>query len=376
MQSVDDSTPADSDDTDGDDDDDDADDADGDGDAISSLAAEKKKKKKKHLQAVYWVRSFTLFTPEARHMDYLTIYKGLNNTGAAEQNLAHYCEKSEGIDILILTFLSNFGNGKPPSGAIHGCNIDGTSDVSNKAECKSIANGIQTCQKRGKKVFISLGGGGASGAVTSKADAEAVGKALWNQYGGGSGGGLRPFGKAVVNGFDLDVESSSSATILRYLVSELRKHFKTNKNKKRKYHVSGAPQCPIPEKNLGDVIKNAKLDYLFIQFYNNPGCSGQGKAFNFPAWEKLIKGTKSAKAKLFVGLPASKEASSGDNSGSKYYLSPSEMMKLVNKHKKRAKFGGVMLWNAGYSDTLAKTNTKHTYAQEVRCVLNKGKLCK
>lgn len=314
MLSVDGSTP-----TEFEDMDDDSDDL----EEISNLAAAKKE----YSQAVYWVR-FPRPVPlnglKGPVRNLLTIHKGLNNP--KEHDLSTYCKKSEGIDILILTFLSNLGSGKPPSGSIHGCKIDGTSNVSNQAACKSIAKGIKACQSRGKKVFISLGGGGAGGAVTSKADAEAVGKALWNQYGDGSGGGPRPFGKAVVNGFDLDVESSSSANNLRYLVSELRRRFKTDKNKKRKYYISGAPQSPTPEKNLGDVIKDAKLDYLFIQFYNNDYCSafqavrpesGQGNGFNFQAWEKLIKGTKSAKAKLLVSLPAGRKASTGDDKGSK-----------------------------------------------------------
>lgn len=39
--------------------------------------------------------------------------------------------------------------------------------------------------------------------------------------------------------------------------------------------ISGAPQCPLPEANMGTMIANAVFDVLFIQHYSNDayGCS-------------------------------------------------------------------------------------------------------
>lgn len=51
------------------------------------------------------------------------------------------------------------------------------------------------------------------------------------------------------------------------MISTLRQNFGTDPN--NKYYITGAPQCPIPEPNMGIIIGNATFDYLWIQFYNN-----------------------------------------------------------------------------------------------------------
>lgn len=51
------------------------------------------------------------------------------------------------------------------------------------------------------------------------------------------------------------------------MISVLRDNFATDPD--NAYYITGAPQCPIPEPNMGIIIGNATFDYLFIQFYNN-----------------------------------------------------------------------------------------------------------
>ena len=81
----------------------------------------------------------------------------------------------------------------------------------------------------------------------------------------------------------------------------------------------------------------------------------------------------SAGAQLLVGLPASTNGATGTASGAKYYLSPSELVTVVNQYKSHAGFAGVMMWDASQSDTI-NDNGCH-YDQVVRSVLNTGASC-
>lgn len=76
---------------------------------------------------------------------------------------------------------------------------------------------IKTCQKKGKTVLMSLGGAAGSYGFANNADAEAFADTLWNIYGAGKSS-TRPFGDAVIDGFDLDIEGGGSTG---YAVSSL-----------------------------------------------------------------------------------------------------------------------------------------------------------
>jgi chitinase len=117
---------------------------------------------------------------------------------------------------------------------------------------------------------------------------------------------------------------------------------------------------------MGDVIFNTEFDYLFIQFYNTPTCSVRGKIsgfgqsggpnqyFTFDAWKsftRILPYSKSANAKLLIGLPASVDAADRDDENRPYYLEPSEAAELVGEYKNREGFSGVMLYDAGTSDS-------------------------
>jgi chitinase len=106
----------------------------------------------------------------------LTTFQGQNEN---EKSLGNYCQFSHGIDIIVLSFLSNYGNGNKPSSNFGDCTIDSNGNGQN---CESLANDITTCQAAGKKIFLSIGGDGASGSVVSQADAEGVAFTLWNSY--------------------------------------------------------------------------------------------------------------------------------------------------------------------------------------------------
>lgn len=77
---------------------------------------------------------------------------------------------------------------------------------------------IKTCQDKGKTILMSLGGANGVYGFANDANAEAFADTLWNIFGAGESD-TRPFGDAVIDGFDLDIEGGGSTG---YVVSSNR----------------------------------------------------------------------------------------------------------------------------------------------------------
>ncbi|KAK9439642.1 class III chitinase ChiA2 [Metarhizium brunneum] len=296
------------------------------------------------------------------------VYWGQNGGGVVENNdLAAYCTASSGIDIIVLAFLYQYGNGHTiPSGTIgQSCYIAPSGEGQN---CDALAKAIDTCRANGVKVLLSLGGASGAYSLTSQQEAEAIGQNLWDAYGkpgaGSNAAVPRPFGNTSVDGWDFDIESNAGNGFYQFMIAKLRANFASDPG--RKYLVTGAPQCPIPEPNMNEIITKAQFDYLWVQFYNNPGCSVDG-AINFAEWKSNVAGTPSANAKIFIGVPASPLGATGTSSGARYYLEPGKLAALVGRYSSDPAFGGVMMWAAGFSD--ANVHDGRTYAQEAKAIL-------
>jgi len=161
------------------------------------------------------------------------------------------------------------------------------------------------------------------------------------------------------------------------MISTLRSNFASDPH--NTYYITGAPQCPIPEPNMGIIIGNSTFDYLWVQFYNNNndldnntyescalGFDGNAP-FNFDQWESFIATTPSAHAKLFIGVPAAEGAANG------YYITPEQLAELVEEYHTATAFGGIMMWSAGFSDSNVIDGC--TYAQQAQEILLSGAPC-
>lgn len=106
----------------------------------------------------------------------------------------------------------------------------------------------------------------------------------------------------------------------------------------RKVYLTAAPQCPFPDQALNTALSTGLFDYVWIQFYNNPGCQVDSGKFN-NSWNEWISTIKAGK--FYVGLPAGRGAA---RTG---YVTPDVVKKQVLRFVKRCgnKYGGVMLWN-------------------------------
>ncbi|KAJ7636393.1 glycoside hydrolase family 18 protein [Roridomyces roridus] len=285
--------------------------------------------------------------------DNLAVYWGQNSVGG-QQNLAAYCQDST-INAIPIAFLNKFFStgGLPEINLANTCGIaNGVFPGTSLANCQFLAADIEACQQRNKIVTLSLGGGTGIDALASDTQGIAFANTIWDLFLGGSSD-TRPFGSAVLDGVDLDIEAGSPTGFAAF-VNQIR-NLSVGANKQ--YFVTAAPQCPFPDAHLGDALNAANFDAIYVQFYNNacgistPDVSVQfifirgissppGQTFDFWAWDTWAKTVSPNKnVKIFIGAPASPAAADG-------YIDAETLGALaVSTRSQFSSFGGVMLWS-------------------------------
>jgi chitinase len=295
--------------------------------------------------------------------------------GPSQGSLQDVC-KNPNVDIVNIGFINVFPDqgkgGWPGSNFGNACGSEVYTYKGTKTQlysnCPNIGTDIAICQQvYGKKVLLSIGGGYPTNYfINNDTSAANFANFLWGAFGPvkdewTSTGGPRPFGDAVVDGFDFDIESElSSAPIVNgkalsnYKTNGYVKMITTFKNTlfpqdvMKPYYISGAPQCIVPDQHFAGVVENAWFDFLFVQYYNTAACSARqaissGTFKGYNDWSSVT--SKNNDVKLFVGLPGS-TAASADAS---FYLQPSEVKTLVSKVYSNTRFGGIMVWEATYA---------------------------
>ncbi|KAI0688227.1 glycoside hydrolase [Cytidiella melzeri] len=273
-------------------------------------------------------------------------YWGQNSYGATNSNQADwqqpidfYCQDNS-IDVFPIAFLNVFfgAGGLPSIDLANTCNVndDPVFPGSQLPECSFLASAIETCQSKGKIVTISLGGATGAAGFTSDSQASAFADQIWNLFLGGSSS-TRPFGSAVLDGVDLDIEGGSTAYFVTF-INQLRSHMNTAS---KKYFITGAPQCPFPDAYLGSLINSVAFDAVYVQFYNNY-CNVGGTEANFATWDNWAKTqSPNPNVKVFLGVPAAQAAA---GSG---YVPIDTLSPIIQQYKATySSFGGVMFWDA------------------------------
>ncbi|GJN18007.1 hypothetical protein PR202_gb05118 [Eleusine coracana subsp. coracana] len=239
--------------------------------------------------------------------------------------------------LVAMAFLPVFGSGQTPV-----LNLAGHCDPSGNG-CAGLASEIASCQSRGIKVLLSIGGGVGSYKLASTADAQAVASYLWNTFLGGTSRS-RPFGDAVLDGIDLDIEVGSDdhyddlAKNLAWLYN------KGAKGGKKTFMLTAAPQCPYPDASLGKALDTGLFDLVWVQFYYQASCQyAPGNASNLRiAWEHWTRALPSAS--IFLGLPASSDAAPAGG-----YIAPEDLVsRVLPVVNGSANYGGIMLWSRYY----------------------------
>ncbi|CAN8264997.1 unnamed protein product [Cochlearia groenlandica] len=259
----------------------------------------------------------------------IAIYWGQNGN---EGNLTATCATGRYAYVNI-AFLVKFGNGQTPELNLAGhCNPAANT-------CTHFGLQVKDCQSRGIKVMLSLGGGIGNYSIGSKKDAKVVAYYLWNNYLGGKSSS-RPLGDAVLDGIDFNIELGSPQHW-----DDLARFLAKFSHKGRKVYVTGAPQCPYPDRLMGNALNTKLFDYVWIQFYNNPPCQYTSKNTKslFDSWNTWT--TNVTAQKIFLGLPAALEAA-----GSGFIPPDVLISKILPTLKKSKKYGGVMLWSKFWDD--------------------------
>lgn len=282
--------------------------------------------------------------------DNVVVYWGQNSYGAGhsdtanyQKSLAYYCDDNS-IDVFPVAFLHVFfgPGGLPSMNLANSCNPTDNSTFpgSTLPNCSSLASDIATCQSKGKIVTLSMGG--ATGAVgfSSDSQASAFGQLIWDLFLGGKSS-TRPFGSAVLDGIDLDIEGGTSA----YYATFVEKIRSLGAASGKKYYFTAAPQCVYPDAALGTVLNAVAFDAVYVQFYNNY-CGlqnfGQASNWNFGIWDNWARSlSKNKNTKVYVGAPASSSAAGGG------YVDINTLTSIATQMRKSfPSFGGVMMWDA------------------------------
>ncbi|KAG2720467.1 hypothetical protein I3760_02G036800 [Carya illinoinensis] len=259
----------------------------------------------------------------------IAIYWGQNgNEGTLKETCA-----TGNYEYVILAFLPTFGNGRTPM-----LNLAGHCDPCSNG-CTGLSSDIKSCQAKGIKVLLSLGGGAGSYSLSSSEDARQVATYLWNNFLGGHSSS-RPLGPAVLDGIDFDIKGGTDQHY-----DDLARYLSGYSNIGKKVYLSAAPQCPYPDAWIGNALKTGLFDFVWVQFYNNPTCQyTSGDVANLEdAWKIWVSDIPATK--IFLGLPASPETA-----GSGYIPVPDLASKILPAIKVSAKYGGVMLWSKSYDD--------------------------
>ncbi|KAJ7832605.1 glycoside hydrolase family 18 protein, partial [Mycena leptocephala] len=277
-----------------------------------------------------------------------------------QQTISNYCQDTV-INVIPIAFVNSFIGGVPnlnlgnASSFPHGtCNDNGAS-----GNCQSLAAGIQACQAAGKLVTLSLGGGGTTGAVfSSDSDAKNFATTIWNNFLGGSSS-HRPFGSAVLDGVDLDIESGSDtgfaafATQIRALSAGASKH----------YYLTAAPQCHFPDAFDQSAINTVGFDAIYVQFYKTTSNHRNSTDWNFDTWDNWAKTVSpNRNVKIFIGAPASPTAA---NAGEYVDATTLGSIALATRAE-YSSFGGIMLWDA------SQAYANGRYDQQIKNIIANG----
>ncbi|KAL3829704.1 hypothetical protein ACJIZ3_018506 [Penstemon smallii] len=259
----------------------------------------------------------------------IAIYWGQNGN---EGTLADTCATGN-YQHVILAFLSSFGNGQKPM-----LNLAGHCDPYSNG-CTKLSSEIKSCQAKGIKVLLSIGGGAGGYSLVSTADARQLAVYLWNNFLGGKSSS-RPLGEAILDGIDFDIETGNSQHW-----DELAKFIYGYSKRGKKVYLTAAPQCPFPDASVGGALKTGLFDYVWVQFYNNPPCqytSGDVASLedSWKTWTSSIPATK-----IYLGLPAAPDAA-----GSGFIPVADLTSAVLPAIKGSTKYGGVMLWSKYYDD--------------------------
>lgn len=241
-----------------------------------------------------------------------------------QQRLSYYC-KLKNMDMVLLSFVRPY-NEEVTFSFGNACYGD---------SCPDIAEDIKVCQDLGIKVLLSLGGTYSKEVHYSvpQPDASIIADKLYNMF--GPHGNVFP--GATIDGFDFDMEGGDNTGYVS-LMKEIKSKFGSD------HIISATPQCPFPDKQLGDSLNaSPDIDIALIQFYNNPSCMAPA-INNWSTWKDALENKFANKnMKLYFGVPGSSKAAGTG------YVNIKTLKSKTKNIIKDPSFGGFMVWDVAFS---------------------------
>ncbi|KAI0191681.1 glycoside hydrolase superfamily [Xylaria flabelliformis] len=270
----------------------------------------------------------------------IAVYWGQNSAGGAntQRSLIQVCRDEPDVDIILLAFLTS------------ATNIDGGLNFANSY--RPTEQDIIECQSQHRRGAVTDN----TWSFASENHAVDAANRIWAAFGPTSRSEQstsRPFGAASIDGFDLDFEAHFSnahvfARRLRNLVN------KAEIATRQKFYLTAAPQCPFPDMNLFPVLHGdmaTVLDFIFIQFYNNPVCdlrTPDGFETSLRIWHS--QWARPSGARIFMGVPGAATAIGAANRES--YIEGSVLAaSYIKMTQSFPSFAGVMVWDMSQLDS-------------------------
>ncbi|KAF9089707.1 Chitinase 1 [Mortierella sp. AD031] len=296
------------------------------------------------LSALYAASAVTLLGQSASAFDptsrtNVVNYWGQNSVsyvGGKEGDLIDYCQDGN-VNVFAMAFISQIQNGRPILNLANHCTL--TFPGSTLLNCPKVGQDIKACQANGKAIILSIGGASGSYSLPDAQAGRAFADQVWDLFLGGSST-TRPFGDAILDGIDLDLESGQNAGYVAF-VDTLRSKFKAGS---RPFYITAAPQCPYPDMATKDALDHSWLDMVWVQFYNNY-CGvdkfGSGN-FNFATWNNWATTVSLNKnVRILLGVPG------GPGAAGSGIVGAAQLNTILDAVRSYSNFGGVMMWDAG-----------------------------
>ncbi|KAJ3140456.1 Chitinase 1 [Physocladia obscura] len=281
------------------------------------------------------------------------------DSGKVQGSLLSYCQ-SNNWDYINLSFMSEFSGGSN-NYQLNFANFgdyDTTAITSTSSEAMlSIGSDIMACQKLGVKIFLSLGG--ATGGYSVLAGTgSSFATLLYNSFFSGSSTLPRPFGQAVLDGIDWDIEANIGSQSDVITTNQKLKVLEPG------IMISAVPQCPFPDAYVGEAVGNAdaEFDFISVQFYNNfCALSSGSSSFNFNAWAAGIS------FPIAIALPGSpRSASNGLATITQITQAVDDIMLGENSKK----FFGLTFWDISSVSAYKASGDNSFFVDEARSLIN------
>ncbi|KAG0253975.1 Chitinase 1 [Linnemannia exigua] len=270
-------------------------------------------------------------------------YWGQNSvsySGGKEGDLIDYCRDGT-VNVFAIAFISQIQNSRPILNLASHC--EQTFPGSTLLNCPKIGQDIMACQSNGKAIVISIGGASGAYSLPDAASGRAFADQVWDLFLGGSSS-TRPFGDAVLDGVDLDLESGQNTGYAAF-VDALRSKFASSS---RPFYITAAPQCPYPDMATKEALEHSWFDLVWVQFYNNHcgvhNFGSESSSFNFATWNNWATTVSQNKnVRVLLGVPG------GPGAAGSGIISAAQLDTVLAAVQSYSNFGGVMMWDAGIS---------------------------